>query len=270
MIKKILKIGIHSISIALLTVLTQTGGLVYLVTLLLIRQKTSRYRIKRLISFVLLYGVTTAFIIPPLASYFGRERVKESKLVSAHSLFYKIANRNYVTPALNDVLEKSALDFQQKYPGVKLVHLDANFPFIDGFPLLPHLSHSDGKKIDISFVYSDSFGNVTNLKPALSGYGVYEEPKSLEYDQAAICKNKGYWQYDFPKYLTFGTINKNLVISEEGTRALSLSLLKQTRVSKLFVEPHLRTRLGLLLHKKVRFHGCQAVRHDDHIHVQVK
>lgn len=269
MFKKFFKIGIHLTIIALLTVITQIGGLVYLLTILLIWQKTPNRGIKRLISFMLLYGLTTAFIVPPLARYFGREPVKESQGVAAHSFFYKISNRNYVKPALNNVLEKSALDFQRKYPGVKLVHLDANFPFIDGFPLLPHLSHNDGKKIDISFIYEDSSGNMTNLKPAISGYGVYEAPKISEYNQVAICKNMGYWQYDFPKYLTLGILNKNLRISEEGTRTLSLSLLKQTTVSKMFIEPHLRSRLELM-NTKVRFHGCQAVRHDDHIHVQVK
>ena len=33
--------------------------------------------------------------------------------------------------------------------------------------------------------------------------------------------------------------------------------------------PHLKARLGLNSNK-VRFHGCHAVRHDDHFHVQLK
>lgn len=269
MFKRFFKIVVHLIIIVLLTVLTQIGGVFYLLPLFIIKRKTNRYRIKRFLCFIALYGLATIFLIPNIATYFGREPVKESTYIEAHSFFYKLSNRNYVTPALNIVLEKTATKLQQKYPGVKLVHLDANFPFIDGFPLLPHLSHNDGKKIDVSFVYKDSFGNVTNLKPALSGYGVYETPKVNEVNQSEICKGKGYWQYDFPKYLTFGTINKNLSISEEVTRDLSLNFLKHKSVSKLFIEPHLKIRLGLTANK-VRFHGCQAVRHDDHIHVQVK
>ncbi len=269
MFKKALKIGIHISAIILLTVLTQIGGLIYLLTMLFIRRKVFKYRMKRGVVFVLLYGLATAFIVPSLASHFGRERVAASQLITAHSVFYTLANRNYVTPALNIALEKSAVDFQRKYPGIKLVYLDANFPFIDGFPLLPHLSHSDGKKIDISFVYEDDLGNTNNLKPGISGYGIYAGPKISEVNQPAACKNKGYWHYGFTQYLTLGTIHENLSISEEGTRALSLSLLKQKSVSKLFIEPHLNKRLRLL-NNKVRFHGCQAVRHDDHIHVQVK
>lgn len=39
-------------------------------------------------------------------------------------------------------------------------------------------------------------------------------------------------------------------------------------IGKLFIEPHLKTRLKLTSNK-IRFHGCQAVRHDDHMHVQM-
>ncbi len=253
----------------MLTIITQIGGVVYFISLLFVKSTSYKYRLKRLALFTLLYLLATFAIIPPLANTFGRERVSNKDTIAAHSFFYILANRNYVTPALNNVLEKTALDFQQKYPEIKLQYLDANFPFIDGFPLLPHLSHSDGKKIDVTFIYNDNFGNITNLKPAISGYGVYEAPKKTEVNMPSICNDKGYWQYDFPKYLTCGTINKNLTISEEGTKALSLSFLKQQAVTKLFIEPHLKARLRLF-DNKVRFHGCGAVRHDDHLHVQVK
>ena len=255
--------------IVLLTIITQIGGLVYISTLLLVKRNSSRYHLKQVGIFTMLYLLTTYALVPPLASAFGRERIKETGAIAAHSIIYTLANRNYVTPTLNKVLENTASHFQQKYPDVKLVHLDANFPFVDSFPLLPHLSHNDGKKIDITFIYKDNFGNVTNLKPSLSGYGVYAAPKTTEVNQPTICQNNGNWQYDFPKYLTFGVVNQNLNISEEGTKALSLSFLKQLQVSKLFIKPHLKTRLQLD-NNKVRFHGCQAVRHDDHIHIQIE
>ena len=44
---------------------------------------------------------------------------------------------------------------------------------------------------------------------------------------------------------------------------------KNNYIEKVFIEPHLKTRLNLTSNK-IRFHGCQAVRHDDHIHLQVK
>ena len=36
----------------------------------------------------------------------------------------------------------------------------------------------------------------------------------------------------------------------------------------LLLEPHLKTRLKLEKYDKIRFQGCRAARHDDHIHVQ--
>ena len=47
------------------------------------------------------------------------------------------------------------------------------------------------------------------------------------------------------------------------------SILKQNEISKIFIEPHLKKRMNLK-NPKIRFHGCRAVRHDDHIHLQIK
>src|SRR5699024_10658587 len=137
------------------------------------------------------------------------------------------------------------------------------------FPLLPHLSHNDGKKIDISLIYENANGQLTNKKPSISGYGVYETPKANEYDQNTVCKNHGNWQYDFSKYLTLGTTNNEIDFSEKGTRNLANLILKENNIGKIFIEPHLKIRLNLT-NEKVRFHGCQAVRHDDHIHFQLR
>ena len=135
--------------------------------------------------------------------------------------------------------------------------------------LLPHLSHNDGKKIDVSLIYENPNGELTNRKRSISGYGAYESPTEKEYDQISVCKSKGNWQYDFPKYLTLGKINKNITFSKKGTHDLSNLIVKQNEIGKLFIEPHLKNRLNLKS-DKVRFHGCQAVRHDDHIHFQLK
>ena len=216
-----------------------------------------------------LYLIATFLIIPNVAPIFGREKIKETELIEAHSFFYKLANRNYVKPELNSTIQDIALELERNNYGLKLIYLDANFPFIDKFPLLPHLSHNDGKKIDVSLIYENPNGQLTNDKPSISGYGVYEKPKTNEYDQNEVCKNRGNWQYDFPKYLTLGTINSEIEFSERGTQELAKLILKQNNIGKLFIEPHLKKRLNLT-NGKVRFHGCQAVRHDDHIHFQLK
>ncbi|WP_299223820.1 hypothetical protein [uncultured Aquimarina sp.] len=208
-------------------------------------------------------------IVPYLAPIFGREKIKNNELIEACTLFTILSNRNYVTPELNVSLLNIASTINKMHPNIKIVYLDANFPFINGFPLPPHLSHNDGKKIDISFIYTNNKGKITNKKPALLGYGVYEGPNLGEYDQIKACKKKGYWQYDFAKYLTLGISNNQLKLSEKATKDLLLAIVNQQKVGKVFIEPHLKSRLGVK-NPKIRFHGCQAVRHDDHIHLQLK
>jgi len=264
-----LKILLHIIIIAFLTVVTQIGGIIYLIAILLVKKSAEKKRLKRIGIFAVLYLLATFLIVPNVAPIFGREKIKETEFLNARSFFYKLANRNYVRPELNKSIGQIATEFERLNAGIKMVYLDANFPFINKFPLLPHLSHNDGKKIDVSLIYENDNGQLTNKKPSVSGYGVYEMPTEKEYDQNAVCKKNGNWQYDFPKYLTLGTINKDIEFSEKGTRQLVELILKQKSIGKLFIEPHLKTRLNLN-NGKVRFHGCQAVRHDDHIHFQLK
>ncbi len=252
-----------------MTVVTQIGGIIYLLSIFLVKKSPERKRLKQMGIFTSLYLLATFLIVPYVAPLFGREKIRETTFVQAHSFFYKLANRNYVRPQLNKAIGNIAAEFGQKNGPIRLVYLDASFPFWDRFPLLPHLSHNDGKKIDVTLIYEDSDGQPSNKKPSVSGYGVYEGPTPREYDQNAVCKQKGNWQYDFPKYLTLGTINKDLVFSEKGTRELALLILKQRVVGKMFIEPHLKKRLKLTS-RKVRFHGCGAVRHDDHIHFQLR
>lgn len=266
--KAILKIVVHIILFSLLTVITQIGGVVYLLSLLIGRKFGQRKTLSTFVVFITLYLLSTLLLVPILALVFGRERIKDSDVLQAQSYFYKLANRNYVSTNLNESLQQISEDFERQNNGIMVVYLDANFPFIDGFPLFPHLSHNDGNKVDLTFIYTDFNGEMCNKKPSRSGYGVYEDAQGDELNQTQVCKEQGFWQYDFPKYLSLGHINKDVSFSAKGTKSLALSILQEKRVEKLFIEPHLKTRLGLN-DEKVRFHGCYAVRHDDHIHFQV-
>ena len=152
-----------------------------------------------------------------------------------------------------------------KFHSIQITYLDANFPFYNGFPLLPHLSHNDGKKIDISFQYLNE-NKSTNKKPSISGYGAYVKAQSY---YSNTCNALNYWQYDLPKYLTFGTIN-DLKLDKKRTTILIKELLLNPSSQNVFIEPYLKRELGLSNYAKIRFHGCKAVRHDDHIHLEIK
>ena len=255
--KKIL----YVIIFILLTIITQVGGVLFLLSLWL----TKKTKLNFIIIFASLYLMATFMLIPHLAPIFGREPITNSSRIEPTNYLTILLNRNYVQPKLNQLLHKT-----EQYLGdvpFKIKYLDASFPFIDKFPLLPHLSHNDGKKIDISFIYQDSHSMV-DAKKSRSGYGVFVPIKNGEYNQTKVCKSKGAFQYDYPKYLTLGTINKELIFSKRGTRQLIEALLQNRELGKLFIEPNLKKRLNLT-DNRVRNHGCRAVRHDDHIHVQL-
>jgi len=246
--------------------LTQIGGGVYLLSLFISSKWTKPFKFKSLLIFTALYLLSTLVIVPLIAPLFGRETVVNTNTIHPTNYMTILLNRNYVRPELNELLSQT----EQKLTGtgIEIHYLDANFPFMNKFPLLPHLSHNDGKKIDISLIYETEQGSITNKQKSRSGYGHFEHPKPNEFNQIDKCLSHGYFQYDFPKYLTFGTLNDNLVFSKKGTKILIESILKCQNLGKLFIEPHLKNRLKLT-NNKVRYHGCGAVRHDDHIHIQL-
>jgi len=264
-VKKVFKILGWLVVFLLLTVLTQIGGVVLLLSFLIVKQL--KFKGKLLVSFTAIYLVSTFFVVPIIASMFGREKVNHTDKIKPTTYLTVLLNRNYVRHELNVLLSEAENNL--KGSDIEIRYLDANFPFINKFPLLPHLSHNDGKKIDLSLVYENHKGNITNLKKSRSGYGVFEEPKSNEFNQTKECLEKGYFQYDYPKYLTLGSINKDLRFSKKGTKKLLKAVLKSKRLGKLFIESHLKERLNLR-DSRVRFQGCRAVRHDDHIHIQLK
>jgi len=250
-----------------LTILTQIGGVVFLLEETLTSLINPNFKFKKILVFLILYLIATFLFVPNIAPYFGREKIKNSSRIYATNYFTVLLNRNYVNPKLNKVLERTEIAL--KNANVDICYLDANFPFINNYPLLPHLSHNDGKKIDLSLVYENSEGEIINKQKSISGYGVFEKPKRNEINQIKSCLKKGYSQYDYSKYLTFGTINSDLVFSTSGTQKLINSLLLNQEIEKIFIEPHLKNRLKLT-NQKIRYHGCHAVRHDDHIHVQIQ
>jgi len=266
--QKILRYFGHLLIFIVLTVISQTGGILFLIAVIATHKVKNKRLLKRTITFLGIYLVFNLLLTPIIAQQFGREKITTSEVIQPRMLLTDLLNRNYVRAELNEVLQKTESDFKAKYPNLKIMYLDANFPFINEFPLLPHLSHDDGKKLDLCFIYEDFDGKLTNNKPSRSGYGIFAMSTAKEADTNERCKKKGYWQYDFTQYATLGTTDANLKLATKPTRDLILSLINNSKIKKIFIEPHLKYRLRLN-YNKMRFHGCQAVRHDDHIHIQL-
>jgi hypothetical protein len=275
---RILKIAGRVFVFIILTILTQIGGFVYLLNIAIHRvnkrkvDRQFRGRLIKLSSFLLLYLVMTFAIVPFVARALGRvplpltttNHLRPARMLTC------FLNRNYVTTALRDVSFKVATGINQKYPGTVVNYLDASFPFINKFPLMPHLSHNDGKKVDFSFCYMNSkTGEATNSIPSIIGYGICEEPSANEINTPRICGQKGFWQYSMLKKIVPQGRKKDFSFNESKTADLINLFAEEKEVGKIFIEPHLKERLHLV-NEKIRFQGCHAVRHDDHIHVQLK
>jgi hypothetical protein len=264
----------------LLTVMTQVGGLILIACLPLfgmIHRQASSVFLGYLIKvgcFLVVYIVTCFTIIPLLAIQFGRVPLplSPSGNIQPLTILTCLLNRHYVKPALRSSLLEVAKQLNRKYPGTAICYLDANFPFLDGFPLVPHLSHHDGKKVDLAFMYEDTRNGeyLPGQAPSPIGYGVCEEPTGNEQNMPLICESKGYWQYSLLQKLISPYAKTDLKLDLDRTRDLIRFASVNKRIGKIFLEPHLTKRMHLEGSNKIRFHGCQAVRHDDHIHLQVK
>ena len=234
-----------------LTLLTQLGGIAWLAALWFRR---------RFAAFVLLYAVLSVAALW-LAPVFGRSPVSciSDSPLQVQSPLYCILNRTYVTDDLLNVLTDAAAEMDQNFPGTVTLLLDAGFPFLDGFPLLPHLSHDDGRKADLAFYYRSGSEYVPGQTRSPLGYFAFEEgPTDCPEDWPTLRWNLSALQTLWP----------DLALDEERMRHLLRHLNRDRRVARIFVEPHLTARLGVS-GAKFGFQGCRAARHDDHVHLQL-
>lgn len=242
----------HIAMIVLLTILTQLGGLAWLIGLGFKR---------RLLAFLLAYAALS-FGAAMVAPSFGRVPLPciSSGPLQPQSIMYCALNRHYVTPELRQTALDFAREMNTLHPDTITLTLDANFPFGTRFPLLPHLSHGDGRKLDLALYYSKDNTYLPRQTRSPIGYFAFENGPSpcpqafptLRWDMA--------WLQDlWPDYS---------LDSPRMSDALRL-FSDDPRIGKVFIEPHLQSRFGNGS-DKLRFQGCRAARHDDHIHMQLR
>lgn len=264
-------LGRRVLFLVVLTLLTQIGGIVFLATIGVSHVAKISGRLARLAVFLCLYAAATvaAHQVAPL---FGRVPLpcfSGNTPLKLQSPLYCVLNRNYVTGDLLRVADALSRYMAGAFPGTVTLALDANFPFLDGFPLLPHLSHNDGRKLDIAFYYRGIAGDAMNGRTRSPiGYFAFEQagagaplPCDGRDDLLTFRWNLGFLQPLFADWH----------LDEERTRAAVQWLSSDGRkmgVERIFIEPHLAKRLAVE-NGIVRFQGCRAARHDDHIHFQV-
>ena len=79
--KILLKIILKIVLFVFLTLITQIGGIVYLLSLIISRKWDKKLKFKTLIIFIGLYLLSTFLIVPLVAPNFGREKVKHSEKI---------------------------------------------------------------------------------------------------------------------------------------------------------------------------------------------
>ena len=161
--------------------------------------------------------------------------------------------RHYVTPAAREARER---------PGAVVRYMEASWP--RGVrPMPPHRSHGDGRQIDVAIFYEDRAGRALDRPPPapnvrlLRGYGAYEPPRQ---EAERVCVGGPASAPDPPAA-------RGWRLDAARTQALVDALLAERSVRRIFLEPHLKRRLGYASDNRVRFAGCAAARHDDHLHV---
>lgn len=172
-------------------------------------------------------------------------------------------HRHYVTPPAHAVLTAVAGAVASRHPGAVVRYMEASWP-AGRRPMPPHLSHGDGRQIDLALFYQDLAGRPLKRPPqptyrVAPGYGAFEPPRH-ESERVCTADSKHHAKPDPPK-------DRRWRLDEARTAALVRELSADARVRSIFLEPHLKRRLGFANDPKVRFAGCQAARHDDHVHV---
>ncbi|MCP4380409.1 MAG: hypothetical protein GY798_03145 [Hyphomicrobiales bacterium] len=261
-----------------LTVLSQIGGIALVVAWAAIKVAAPRLTgwskaCTVGIAFAVVYACLTVFVVPPLAALGGRVPLPclddGARPYKAATPILCVLNRHYVVPRLADLLDALARDLSARYPGTITLYLDAGFPFLDGFPLIPHLSHDDGRKIDVALWYADrDSGYLPAALRSPIGYGAFERPDP---PAPARCDDD-VWLTLRWNLTALQPFFDTLAMEPDRTTAALIWLDQhgeQFGLDRVFVEPHLVKQLGIAS-PYLRFQGCRAARHDDHIHIQIE
>lgn len=266
-----LRIGAHALVALLLTVVTQVGGAIYLAALAVRRRApvlAQRPRAGLVLAFVGLYALAW-FPVQAAAGLGGRVGLPcaEDGALRIAAPLYCIAHRHYVRREMLALTRDLARAVDDRHPGTLTLALDGGFPFFDGFPLLPHLSHDDGGKLDLAFYYvgaEDGDYRRGALRSPIGSWA-FEEPGAGERQPCRGSAGPLRWDQDWFQPLA----RDDLVLDGRRLRTALDWLARDGRARRVLLEPHLADRLGAD-GGFVRFQGCAAARHDDHFHVELR
>jgi hypothetical protein len=263
----------HALVALALMALTQVGGVIYLAALA-VRTRLPVLRQRPRLALVALFaGLYAAAWLPiqsaaALAGRVGLPCTEHDGLRAASPLSC-VLHRHYVDPRMLALAHGMARAVDERYPGTLTQTLDANFPFLDGFPMAPHLSHDDGDKLDVAFYYADTEGTYRRgvLRSPI-GYWAFEQPGPHARQPCRGRAGALRWDQDWFQPL----VRDDLVLDGRRLRTAITWLETEGRARgarRVLLEAHLADRLQLDP-RFVRFQGCSAARHDDHFHIELR
>jgi hypothetical protein len=260
--------GLLVILVLLLTIATQIGGVVLWfcvpVFIWVGRRLDGRKSLSRAGACIGIYlfaylGASLAAV--PLAGAFGRAPLPcgltGEAVYGPRTIWTCLLNRHYAQLPARQALQKVSKGFSREHKDSRIAYLDAGFPFFDWFPMFPHISHGDGRKIDLALFFENGAAASSPI-----GYWGFVQPRPG--DPQPCNGSEGWLRWDMA---WLRPLLPELPLDRQRTRALLTRLVAASAVRRILIEPHLRARLGLD-HAKLRFQGCAAARHDDHIHVE--
>ena len=255
-----------------LTLFTQVGGLLlwpfwYSITKTAARFPRWKRRGLTVLWCCVVYLVGGLVIVPQIAQYSGRVRLPlyatQALPTGPLHIGYALLLRNYVQPHTYAAYTESVLRFQKDHPGVTVRYLDAGFVF-PTLPLLPHLSHSDGQKIDVAFLFMEDGVYVDRARSPI-GYWGYAKESPERSECTGVTQKLGPLsiplRWDFDALQPFWP---ELHLDVAKNRALFRAFAADPRVCSILLEPGLHTPLRA---PKLTKNSCAVARHDDHFHL---
>ena len=211
---------LHIAIAAVLLALTQVGAVAYLLALGFARILRRRRAAEIALFAIMIYGLLTYIAVPAIAPLFGRERLP----CGMSPVLGCLLNRTYARPEVAELIQALDGHMGRSFPGSGVTVLDAGFPLFEGFPLLPHKSHDDGRKVDLAFFYRDAASGaaIPSGAPSPVGYFHFEQPsggRSQACASSLLRWDLAWAQPDEPEW----------TMDEERTRAMILWLKQQRR-----------------------------------------
>ncbi len=233
------------------------GGVIWLIS--------RRFGSFRWLAFVAIYA-GMILVNHKVAPYFGREALPcYGDPLKSRSVIFCALNRNYVDPKIKAMLVDYANDMEAEFPATLTNTLDGSFPFFN-MSLLPHISHKNGKQVDLAFYYEYN-GYPKDDTPSPIGYFAFEYPEGYPYSE--MCPEA------FPTLrwdlLWLQKFWKNETLDEDRMRFMLnwfVDHQEEYGIHRILIEPHLRESLNVN-DEVIGFQGCRAARHDDHLHIQL-